>query len=88
MPFDYAIFIDSKLYGLIEVDGEQHYNPYSFNSNKSYEEKLQRFEYIKQHDNIKDNYCKRNKIRLLRIPYYNFNSKNDYKNKINNFLNI
>lgn len=27
-------------------------------------------EYVKRHDNIKNNFCKKNSINLIRIPYF------------------
>lgn len=48
----------------IEYDGEFHYK-------KLYDE--QNFETQKYNDMLKNRYCKRYKIYLLRIPYWNFN---------------
>lgn len=86
LPFDYAILKDEKVIGLIEVDGAQHFYPYAFNPNHTIEDKLKAFDYIKRHDEIKNKYCKDNNIPLLRIEYWKFNSENDYKNKIDNFI--
>ena len=52
----------------IEYDGIQHFIPTSFKK-ESEEEKLKNFEYVKKHDEIKNNYCKKNGINLLRIRY-------------------
>ena len=54
---------------IIEYDGEQHY----FYTNHSWDTK-EHFEYTKKHDNYKTDWCKKNNIKLIRIPYY------DYKN--------
>ena len=91
LPFDFAIFKNTKFFGLIEYQGEQHYNARSFGSKKiSKEENL---EIIKRNDQIKLDYCIKNNIPLLRIPYTDiknipelidkFIGLND-KNKINN----
>ena len=54
----------------IEYDGEQH-----FKSVKHFggEEKFQRQQQL---DNIKNQYCKKNNIRLIRIPYTDYNKLN------------
>lgn len=49
---------------LIEVDGAQHHKDYSGWFKRS------KFEEIVKRDNIKNNYCYKNKIPLIRIPYY------------------
>ena len=54
----------------VEYDGEQHFYPVGFGANN--EKALKMFEYTKHHDKIKDNYCKKNNIPLIRVPYYEF----------------
>lgn len=77
LPFDFAIFKDedkTKLKCLIEFDGEQHYRPVmAWGGNDL-------FKSIKRNDSIKTKYCKTNYIKLIRIPYYEFQN-------INNILN-
>lgn len=65
LPFDFYI----PQYNLcIEFDGIQHFNPSSFvYGNTSEKEKLENFEYIQRHDRIKNEYCKKNRITLLRF---------------------
>lgn len=63
LPFDFAIYKDMKLTGLIEYQGEQHYKEI-FSWDKKADLKLR-----KLRDNIKLNYCLNNKIPLLRIPF-------------------
>ncbi|MCL9637718.1 hypothetical protein L2095_23520 [Bacillus zanthoxyli] len=65
LPFDFAVFKDGKLFMLIEYDGKQHFLKGCFGTN-NYEE-------IKKNDQIKTDYCQRNQIPLLRIPYTKFN---------------
>ena len=60
LRFDFAIFIENKLYCLIEYDGEYHYK--SVNRNNL--SKIQRY------DGIKNKYCIENHIPLIRIPYW------------------
>ena len=49
----------------IEYDGEQHFCKSCFMSNDTLENRHRR-------DEIKNKFCEENKIRLLRIPYYEF----------------
>lgn len=86
LPFDFAIFDNEILKGLIEVDGAQHEKPYSFSPNSTLKDGIKQLEYIKYHDNIKNNYCKNNNIPLLRIKFSEFNKSNTYKKIIDNFL--
>jgi len=80
---DFAIFDKDKvLYCLIEYDGEQHYRPVNFGG-MSDEKALNNLEKTKKHDQIKNNYCKKNNIKLIRIPYW---ESNNYKNILNDEL--
>ena len=55
LPFDF--YVNNKY--LIEYDGEQHYDQKSIFD----------YEYTHKHDLIKSQWCKENKIPLIRIPY-------------------
>ena len=68
LPFDFYI-PDKKI--CIELDGEDHYEPIK-RADWSEEETLSRFEARKQKDKIKTEYCKSHKIKLIRIPYWDF----------------
>ena len=59
----------------IEYDGEFHYKDLGFNDLESQKIK----------DNIKNEYCSKKNIHLLRIPYFN---REMIKDIINNFLNV
>lgn len=59
---------------LIEYDGEQHYKP---NKSRFSEEIVKEIQY---RDHIKDEFCKNNNIRLIRIPY------TDYNKLTNNYI--
>ena len=59
LRFDFAIFKEGKLAGLIEFQGEQHYSQ----SNGFYNEDIIR------HDNMKKEYCEKNNIKLIEIKY-------------------
>ena len=61
-PLKFDFFIP-KINTCIEYDGEQHSNRFRFEINDS------KLELRKIRDNIKNEYCKKNNIRLLRINY-------------------
>lgn len=61
LPFDFFLVDYNKC---IEFDGKQHFESVEyFGGQKGFENR-------KQHDYIKNEYCKNNNIPLLRIPYY------------------
>lgn len=82
LPFDFYL---PNYNACIEVDGEQHFNGSRFD--KITVGKWAKFNSDKRNklDNLKTSYCKKNNIRLLRIPYYDF-KKDKYKEQINSFL--
>lgn len=58
---------------LIEYDGEQHFRPVDFASKGlAWANKV--FEHNQIKDKIKNDYCKDNNIRLIRIPYWEFDN--------------
>ena len=66
LRFDFAIFDkDNNLSFLYEYDGEFHYK-------KMYKD--HDFEGQVYRDNLKNDYCKQNKLDLLRIPYWDFDN--------------
>ena len=66
LKFDFGIYNDdNKLLYLIEYDGEQHYKQNSW-GHDNWKERIER-------DIIKNIYCKKNKIPLIRIPYTHYN---------------
>lgn len=80
LPFDFCLKESGKL---IEVDGVQHFEPTTFCSKVlNAEENL---EYVKKHDEIKNNYCKQWNIPLLRISYKEI-LDGSYKEKIMRFI--
>lgn len=70
LRFDFAIFDkQGNLYELIEFDGRQHNNIYTpWDSNETMQDRQFR-------DNLKNEYCLKNNIKLIRIPY-------NYRDKI------
>ena len=64
LRFDFAIFDkNNQLLELIEFDGRQHNNDYiPWSSNETLKERQDR-------DNLKNEYCQKHNIKLIRIPY-------------------
>lgn len=67
-PFDFAIFNQNKLLGLIEYDGDQHFKAVKIWGG---EEKLK---LQQERDERKNQWCKENNIRLIRIPYTEYDN--------------
>lgn len=66
LSFDFGVIINNKL-KLIEFNGKQHYESLSFFESNNSQNK---FKLQKKRDKIKFNYCKKNNIPLLVIPYW------------------
>ena len=74
--FEHRLLFDFHLpqYNIcIEYDGIQHYEPIDF-GNKGEEWALKQFEKNKIKDNIKTEFCQQNNIKLIRIPYWDFDN--------------
>lgn len=68
LKYDVPLFWDkekTKLRMLIEYDGEFHYE-------KQYED--DGFETLQIHDQLKNEYCQKHNIKLLRIPYWDYDN--------------
>lgn len=80
--FDFAVFNKNKLIFLIEYDGAQHYEPKHFYGGEK------EFEEIQKRDKAKDDYCKKQGMSLVRIPYKKYDDIEHILNreleKINN----
>lgn len=74
LPFDFCLWYNLPNRILIEVDGELHYKQSS------------RLDEVKSNDEYKTRYCKYKNIPLLRIPYWEFNKNEDYKQSIISFI--
>ena len=70
LPFDFAIFKDGNLKYLIEYDGELHYKVARWSN------AIERLQLSMIKDNIKSDFAKNNKIKLIRIPYWDFDNIN------------
>jgi len=73
LPFDYYLLNENIT---IEYDGILHYKPIEYFGG---EKELEHRKYL---DKIKDEYCKSNNIRLIRIPYFEKNIKIRLKNEL------
>jgi hypothetical protein len=74
LPFDFLIKNqkEENLF-LIEYNGEQHYKPIKFAGKKWTNKKaIDNFKLIKLKDKIKKNWCVKNNIHLLIIPYWEY----------------
>lgn len=76
LPFDFYI---PSLNTAIEYDGRQHFEIVSFSKDKN--KNIENFKRCQQNDQIKTQYCKNNNIKLIRIPYTDFNNIEDILNK-------
>lgn len=76
--FDVAVFnSDNEILYLIEYDGEQH-----FSNKRSWNRTDEEFQKSIQRDIEKNEYCQNHNIKLLRIPYYDYNKISmDYINQ-------
>ena len=79
LPFDFYL---TDLNKIIEIDGQQHFVEKAFFHNREVAD----FTKTLLHDNIKNEYCKKNNISIIRIPYYDFNKEEIYKEKILQFI--
>ena len=67
-PFDFAIFKENQFLGLIEYDGEQHFEAIELWGGEE-QLKIQQ-----ERDERKNQWCKENNIRLIRIPYTEYDN--------------
>lgn len=72
LPFDFYL-PDYNM--CIEYDGKQHYKPLEYFGGK------QTFILQQQKDEIKNQYCQENNIKLLRIPYWEFENIEEILNR-------
>jgi hypothetical protein len=75
LHFDFIIwdYFDKNKYMLVEYQGEGHFVPVDF-AGKGIKWAELTFEKNKIRDNIKRDYCKNNNIKLIEIPYWDFNN--------------
>jgi hypothetical protein len=69
LPFDFCIKDkNGNIALLIEYDGEQHFIPYRTADG------MKKLKEVQRNDRIKSDYCTKNEIPLLRIPYWDFDN--------------
>ena len=91
LPFDFSITHNRKKY-LLEYHGKQHYYPSYFGSIEGMTDQviakdaLNAFKYIQGNDRIKYEYCERENLPFLVIPYWLYKSSDIIKSKIIEFL--
>lgn len=75
MPFDFVVYNGEDISTIIECDGRQHYEAVDFFAT-NYENALEGLKSTQRNDFIKNEYCKNNNIKLIRIPYWEFRNGN------------
>lgn len=78
--FDFAIFDNNKLLGLIEYNGSQHY---TYHTNINTWNTKEQMEQTQQYDKEKQIICSNEKLPLLIIPYTKYNR---IEEEINSFI--
>jgi len=63
LRFDFALLINKKPYVLIEFQGKQHYEPIEYFGGE------EKFKKQQEYDQKKRDYCKKNHLTLIEIPY-------------------
>ena len=66
--YDFAIFKNNQLQCIIEYDGVLHFERDDYHGWNN----IENWEKTKKNDIIKNNYCEQNNIKLIRIPYTDF----------------
>jgi hypothetical protein len=64
---------------LIEYQGKQHYEPINFGSKTK--NAIESLNSTKRRDQIKRNWCQKNKIPLIEIPYWEFDKIEEHITK-------
>lgn len=80
LPFDFYL---KDYRACIEVDGVGHYRPVAFGGQK--ENAQYNYEQRVQNDSIKTEYCRKNNIPLLRLPFWEIENDN-YEELLNSFI--
>lgn len=69
LPFDFSIYKNEELIGLIEYQGKQHFIVGGWGGKKYKEKNEQNFINVQRNDNIKKTWCENNNIPLLLLNY-------------------
>ena len=81
LPFDFYL---NDFHALIEVDGIQHYKPVAFGGDKDKAKEM--FCRTQENDNIKTLYCHKNSVPLLRLPFWEIEHSDLYKERLEQFI--
>lgn len=73
LPFDFLIEFESHILA-IEFQGRQHYEPVDFFNKSNDFNRAEKFQKSLHHDEIKRDYCAKNGIRLISIPYWEYDN--------------
>jgi len=85
LPFDFAAFNKDGSIKIIEYDGIQHFEPINFSGHVN--EMMDNFKITQKRDKIKDEYCSKNGIQIIRIPYTEYDNIEIILNKqLNNTI--
>lgn len=85
LKFDFAIFNGETLLYLIEYDGSQHFKYFYDENNGSWNNK-ENYLKTRKRDRLKNEYCFKNNIPLIRIPYNKEYKLSDLRLETTNFL--
>lgn len=69
LPFDFSIYKNEELIGIIEYQGKQHFIVGGWGGKKYKEKNEQNFINVQRNDNIKKTWCENNNIPLLLLNY-------------------
>lgn len=83
LPFDFYL---PRFKCLIEIDGQQHFEPTNYKGRLDGETIQKKFALQQKHDKIKNDYCEKNNISLLRLPYFTFED-GTWMQLFENFIN-
>ncbi|MCM3252431.1 hypothetical protein [Priestia aryabhattai] len=86
LPFDFAVIEDGNVKVLIEYDGEGHFKPFRYS--KDEEVMLKKLKHGQKNDQIKNNYCIKNRIPLIRIPYWEYENVTQILHQVLEYFNI
>ena len=73
---------------LIEYDGIFHYEPIKYYKNEPIKYAEERLRKQQEHDRLKDEYAQNNNIKLLRIPYWDFDNIESILSKELNLIEV
>ena len=74
LPFDCYL---TDFNTIVEYDGEQHFYPIKHGS-QTEEDAIEKLKYTQKHDEMKNEYCNKNGINLIRIPYTEFENVDSF----------